>query len=99
MSFNMKMNQLSPSLYLLASMFFAAILLNGCGGGNESGSSGSGSGSGTAMGSVNVQLTDAPSCGYDHVYITVDHVAISSDGNGWTTMPVSRKRYHNPSTC
>ncbi|MGA9992294.1 MAG: DUF4382 domain-containing protein, partial [Thiobacillaceae bacterium] len=38
---------------------------------------------------VRVQLTDAPACGYDHVYITVDHVEISSDGNKWTTIPVS----------
>ena len=80
---NLNMNQLARSLHLLAAMFIAAILLNGCGGGGGS------SGSGAAMGSVNVQLTDAPSCGYDHVFITVDHVAISSDGNSWTTIPVS----------
>jgi hypothetical protein len=34
-------------------------------------------------------LTDSPSCGYDHVYVTVDHVEISSDGNFWVAMPVS----------
>ncbi len=34
-------------------------------------------------------LTDSPSCGYDHVYVTVDHVEISSDGNSWTSVPVS----------
>lgn len=34
-------------------------------------------------------LADSPSCGYDHVYVTVDHVEVSSDGNSWTTLPVS----------
>lgn len=66
-------NLLSFSMAILA-----ALLLSACGGGGGGG-----------MGSVNVHLTDAPSCGYDHVFITVDHVAISSDGNNWTTMPVS----------
>lgn len=28
-------------------------------------------------------------CGYDHVYVTVDHVEISSNGSNWTTIPVS----------
>jgi hypothetical protein len=64
----------------LAATILAALLLSSCGGGGDGGA---------AMGSVNVRLTDAPSCGYEHVYITVDHVAISSDGNNWTTIPVS----------
>jgi len=34
-------------------------------------------------------LTDSPSCGYDHVYVTVDHVEISSDGSSWSSIPVS----------
>ena len=34
-------------------------------------------------------LTDSPSCGYDHVYVTVDHVEISSNGSSWTSVPVS----------
>jgi hypothetical protein len=56
----------------------AAALLAGCGGG----------GSSPSTGTANVMLADAPSCGYDHVYVTVDHVEISSDGNRWTTIPV-----------
>src|SRR6266436_3687502 len=56
----------------------AAGLLAGCGGGG-----------GTSTGTANVLLTDSPSCGYDHVYVTVDHVEISSDGNSWTSVPVS----------
>jgi len=60
----------------------AAALLAGCGGGG-------GGGGQAAPGTLNVMLTDSPACGYDHVYITVDHVEISSDGNSWTTIPVS----------
>jgi hypothetical protein len=56
-----------------------ALGLAGCGGG----------GGGSSTGTANVLLTDSPACGYDHVYITVDHVEISSDGNSWTTIPVS----------
>jgi hypothetical protein len=54
-----------------------AVLLGGCGGG------------GGGSSSVNVLLADSPSCGYDHVFITVDHVEVSADGSGWTTLPVS----------
>lgn len=39
--------------------------LQGCGGGGSSGS-----------GTVNVLLTDAPACGYDHVYVTVERVRV-----------------------
>jgi hypothetical protein len=67
------------SFLSLSAGILTALLLSACGGGG---------GGGAAMGSVNVRLTDAPSCGYDHVYITVDHLAISSDGNGWITIPV-----------
>lgn len=49
-------------------------------------SSGGGSGE---TGTLNLLLTDAPACGYDHVYVTVDHVEISPDGGRWTTVPVT----------
>lgn len=65
--------------FLFAMAIVGALLLPACGGG----------GGGAGMGSVAVRLTDAPACGYDHVYVTVDHVALSSDGNSWTTVPVS----------
>jgi uncharacterized protein DUF4382 len=58
----------------------ASVVLAGCGGG---------SGGGTGTGTAHVMLADSPACGYDHVYVTVDHVEISSDGNSWTTIPVS----------
>src|SRR5512143_2533876 len=60
------------------------------GGGGAGGSGGTG-GSGT----LRVALTDAPACGYDHVYITVDRVrvhasssAMDSDG-GWSEVIVN----------
>ncbi len=54
--------------------------LAGCGGGG---------GGGASSGTLDMLLTDSPACGYDHVYITVDHVEISSDGNTWTTLAVN----------
>jgi len=59
------------------------LFLASCGGG------GGGAASDTATGTLSVSLTDSPACGYDHVYVTVDHVEISSDGTKWTTIPVS----------
>jgi hypothetical protein len=59
------------------------LFLASCGG------SGGGAASDTATGTLSVSLTDSPACGYDHVYVTVDHVEISSDGTSWTTLPVS----------
>ena len=82
------MHQTHPSLFSRAASTLAAVaiaavtLLTGCGGG----SSGSAA---PSTGTANVMLADSPSCGYDHVYITVDHVEISSDGNSWTTIPVN----------
>jgi len=81
------MRRSNPSQLSRAASTFACVavtavtLLTGCGGG--------GGGNGPSMGTANVMLADSPSCGYDHVYITVDHVEISSDGNSWTTIPVN----------
>ena len=61
---------------LLATLL--SMALAACGGGN-----------GASTGTLSVSLTDAPSCGYDHVYITVDHVEISADNANWTRIPVS----------
>jgi len=46
-------------------------------------------GGGAATGTLRVSLTDASSCGYDHVYVTVDQVEISADSASWTSIPVS----------
>jgi hypothetical protein len=50
------------------------------------------------MGSLRVALTDAPSCGYDHVYITVERVRVhmsstADDGDGgWSEVVVDPAR-------
>jgi hypothetical protein len=60
-----------------------ATLLAACGGG------GGGVGSG-GTGTLSVAMTDAPACGYDHVYVTVDRVRVNQDGGagdnaqGWS---------------
>src|SRR3546814_17247442 len=50
------------------------FLLAACGGGGSSNDKGTGQ----------VSLTDAPACGYDHVFVTVSKVSINSstDGSG-----------------
>lgn len=70
----------------------SAAVLAACGGGGGGGVSASGDGS------LRVALTDAPSCGYDHVYITIEKVRVNqsttagdSDG-GWTDITLSPAR-------
>lgn len=66
---------------LLCIGLLGVLFLSACGGG--------GGGGGASSGSLNVLLADSPACGYDHVYVTVDHVEISTDGSNWTSIPVS----------
>jgi len=47
-----------------------------------------GGGSSANMGSLNLLLTDSPACGYKNVYVSVDHIEISSDGSSWISVPV-----------
>jgi hypothetical protein len=66
----------------------AALALAACGGG--SGSSGEGT--------LRMSLTDAPACGYDHVYVTVDRLRVhqsasaSESDAGWVEIPVTSQR-------
>jgi hypothetical protein len=69
------------------------VVLAGCGGG------GGGDGASAPTGTLHVAMTDAPSCGFDHVYVTVDKVRVNasstagdSDG-GWTdiALPAPQK--------
>jgi hypothetical protein len=82
------MNTLRAGLLTTAISALAATMLAACGGGG-------GGSSATPTGTVNVQMTDAPACGFDHVYVTVNQVRINasssaadSDG-GWTTITLA----------
>lgn len=72
---------------LTAMIVLIAGVLAACGGGGGS--------SATPTGTVNVQLTDAPACGFDHVYVTVDQVRINASSSagdndgGWTTIALA----------
>ena len=71
----MNRHSFMPFLRLIA---FASLgLLVSCGGGSSAN-----------MGTINLLLTDTPACGYQHVYVSVDHVEISPDGSSWISVPV-----------
>lgn len=62
------------------------IALSACGSGGGDG------GSSPPTGTLHVTMTDAPSCGFDHVYITVSQVRVNANAQaadndaGWTTI-------------
>ena len=79
---------------LLAACGLAALMMAACGGG---GSDTPASGNGT----LRVALTDAPSCGYDAVNVTIERLRVhqsSAAGDndaGWTDLVVSPRRRVN----
>lgn len=80
-----------PSRMLgLTAVGLTAWVLSACGGG--------GGGDGSAVGTLKLAMTDAPSCGYDHVYVTVIKVrvhqsATASDSDaGWSEMAIPAQR-------
>ncbi|SDC92101.1 protein of unknown function [Cupriavidus sp. YR651] len=70
----------------------SALALAACGGGDD------GSSSSSNTGTLSVSMTDAPACGFDHVYVTVDRVRVHTSagadpsGGGWVDIPVSPAR-------
>jgi hypothetical protein len=64
------------------------LALAGCGGGGDSGSA-------TPTGTLHVAMTDAPSCGFDHVFVTVSQVRVNASSNagdndgGWSTIALA----------
>jgi len=86
------MTKLRRARSALASLL-GAMALAACGGGGDTTApvAGAPGGGGTGgSGTLRVALTDAPSCGYDHVYITVDRVRVhalstaSDSDSGWS---------------
>lgn len=72
------------------------IALSGCGGGGDSSSSPAPAPApGGGNGSLRVALTDAPACGYDHVYVTVERVRVHASSSaaegdsGWSDIVVN----------
>lgn len=70
-----------PSRLLLGLAAAASLVLAACGGG------GVGSGGTGLMGTLNLSLADAPSCGYDQVNVTIDKISVNQSATASDTDP------------
>lgn len=72
----------------------AAVALAACGGGGGDAGTPVTTPSNSTSGTLALSLTDAPACGFDHVYVTVQKVRVNAsadaaeDGAGWTDLVV-----------
>ncbi len=68
-----------------------ALGLAACGGGGDDSGGG-------GQGTLKVSMTDAPACGFDHVFVTVNRVRVNTNanadpgGSGWVDINVSPAR-------
>lgn len=68
----------------------AALFVAACGGGGGDNSA--------ATGTLRTAMTDAPSCGYDNVFVTVDRIRVNNsatagpDGEGWSEIVLDQPR-------
>lgn len=82
-----------PSVLRWAGVGLVAPILLACGGGG-----GSSGGSAAAQGTLRLALTDAPSCGYEHVYVTVTGIrvhqsaAAAVNDAGWRELAIAPQR-------
>lgn len=81
---------------LLAGSAIAAASLVACGGGGGGGSTGAPAPTpASTLGTLSVAMTDAPACGFDAVYVTVNKVRVnksagaSETDGGWTDITLS----------
>lgn len=85
---------------LIAGAFSIAAWLSGCGGGGgDAGPPGGGDPPiGGGNGTLRVLLTDAPACGFDNVFVTVQEVRVHQDGaaadsaTGWRSITLEPAR-------
>lgn len=84
---------------LLAAVLGIAALLSGCGGGgSDAGNGGVDPPIGGGNGTLRVLLTDAPACGYDNVFVTVQEVRVHQDAaaaesaTGWRSIALEPPR-------
>ncbi|EEE04192.1 DUF4382 domain-containing protein [Burkholderia multivorans] len=78
------MNNITKSALCAA---FVPFVLAGCGGGND--------GDSVQTGTLHAAITDTPSCGFDHVYVSVSQVRVNANANasdndaGWSTIALA----------